>query len=162
LADLVIKEIKKGKILVLEFSGDIDESADFSNLPVSNFNEIIVDADDVKGINSWGVREWTKWAQSLPQSIKFTVKKCPQVMINQINLIAGFLPKGAVIASFYVPYFCNNCGHTSAVLFFPDKTTERSNPLGTEAATCEKCGSQAEWDIVAKTYFRFMDSHKRT
>jgi hypothetical protein len=159
-ADLVIKETKKGKTLLLEFSGNIDESSDFSKVPITNVTEIIIDADDVKGINSWGVREWTKWAQSLPHTIKFTVTKCPQVMINQINLIAGFLPQGAIVASFYVPYFCNSCGHTSAVLFSPDQKTKGS-PLGSEAAVCEKCGSKAEWDIVAKTYFRFMDSEKK-
>src|ERR1700679_1102075 len=100
----------------LTLKGAIDEDANFSQGPVTG-SAVIVDLGAVTAINSVGIREWIKWTKTLPAGCKLTVRNCPKIIVDQINMVLGFLPAGSRVESFFVPYYSEATGNEKMVLF---------------------------------------------
>ncbi len=161
MAGLNIKSTKKDKNLTLELSGTVDELAAFSSVSLDNINHLTINAKRIETINSWGVREWIKWVRTYPADLKVTIVGTPQVIVDQINLVAGFLPPGAVVETFYVPYYCNNCGNASNILFNSERDIVNGKMAESKSAICESCSSPAEWDVIVNSYFKFLTTSKK-
>src|SRR5512135_2248555 len=99
-----------GGVLTVSFSGDVDEDAVFSNLSLDGAKQVVLDLEGISAINSCGIREWIKWVKAAPADTKFVYRKCPKIIVDQINMVAGFLPDGSSVESFFVPYFNENSG----------------------------------------------------
>src|SRR5687768_7774371 len=100
-----ISKKPEGQQLVLEVKGNIDEDANFTPPDLGSFTNVTLDLEGVTAINSVGIREWIKWMKGFPASVKLGVRKCPKIIVDQINMVAGFLPAGTTVQSFYVPYY---------------------------------------------------------
>lgn len=143
-----------GAETIVKVSGVIDEDTDFTKFDISSAKALKLELAGIKSINSCGIRDWIKWLSSSPaQAIVFN--DCPKVIVDQINMVQGFLPANGRVSSFYVPYFSEETDEEKQILF----------RLGTEYAEDGKIsapevndssGNAMEMDIVESKYFKFL------
>ncbi len=144
------KKLNDG-VLHVQLIGNIDEDTDLSEILETKASEIIFDFDQVELINSCGIREWIKFLDNLSaESIQY--ENCPQIIIEQINMVHGFIRLGSKLNSFYAPYYCEDCDKER-------KTHITSNDVKSKKApkmNCPDCGSEMEFDALEATYFNFL------
>lgn len=155
---LKVKNEMRGQSAYIEFQGGIDEDAVFSNVAVVGANEVVLDMEGVTGVNSCGIREWIKWLKTLPSGVKLNYVNCPKLVVDQMNMVAGFFPQGSKIESFYTPYYCEGCGNETMVPFFNGKEFSGSKVSAPENVKCSSCGEPAEMDVIEAKYFKFLDN----
>lgn len=144
-----------GDKLALNLSGTIDEDADFSKVIIAGSPVVEVNLEQLKSINSCGIREWIKWiAQANTAEIKFI--NCPKVIVDQINMVDGFLPSNGKVISFYVPYYNDDAGSEKNVLFrYGNEFSEAGVTAPTEVKDDE--GNVMEVDVIEAKYFKFLN-----
>lgn len=147
---------RQGSKSLLQLSGVIDEDADFSSLSLKGVEDVYIDLDSVKSINSCGIREWIKWIGTAP-SAKITYAKCPKVIVDQMNMVDGFLPANAKVESFYVPYYNEDSGSEKNVLFrygveFKEGQVQAPSEIKDDG------GQPMEMDVIEAKYFKFIKS----
>lgn len=153
---VINKQIFNDK-LVIELVGTIDEDADFSVLLELKQKAMDFNFDKVAMINSCGIREWIKFIAQLPADIKIAYQNCPQIIIEQINMVHGFFKKGATIESFYAPFFCEACDHEVKVFLKSSQIIKGKAP----EVVCPQCKKEKmEFDAIADQYFMFLKSKK--
>lgn len=132
--------------LTIMFSGPLTEKANFLIPEEHEWTEcMIIDLSKVTRINSVGVRAWMNFLQRIKDAGKVVVfEKVSFTCINQLAMVKSFLADFE-IASFYVPYFCSNCGEEFQELF------SRSQNVP-EALDCPSCKSLAEIDEDVAVY----------
>ncbi|MGZ3707506.1 MAG: hypothetical protein ACXWPM_01550 [Bdellovibrionota bacterium] len=161
MGQLRVTETKSGDSVSLEFFGSIDEDSDFTKISMAGAKDAKLDLGGVTAINSCGIREWIRWVRGVPSTIRVNYVKCPKIIIDQINMIEGFLPQGATVQSFYVPYYCEACENVTSVLFtrgqefHSEKDGGKLDVKGT--MRCSNCGKDAEMDVIESQYFRFLE-----
>lgn len=142
--------------LTLSFHGQIDEDASFEGLTLDGAQQIELDLNGVESINSCGIREWIKWIRSAPAGSKISYQRCPKVIVDQINMVAGFLPENAKVASFYVPYFNEDSGSEKMVLFSEGKEYQSGNVMPPQEVKDDDTGEAMEMDVIEAKYFKFL------
>lgn len=148
---------QEGEGVTFVFEGSIDEDAVFSGLETGEASNVTLDLDNVKSINSCGIREWIKWIKTIPGNSEITYRKCPKVIVDQINMVAGFLPDNASVESFYVPYFSEDSGNEKMVLFQKGKEFSDNGVDAPEEFTDEETGEELEMDVIESKYFKFLN-----
>jgi DNA-directed RNA polymerase subunit RPC12/RpoP len=138
--------------LNVELIGCIDEDADFKELVGLEQKTISFDFDKITMINSCGIREWIKFLEVIPEKTNIVYKSCPQIIIEQINMVHGFFRKGASIQSFYAPYYCESCGKENKIHLKADQVKNRKAPK----MECPKCGEEMDFDAIEAQYFSFL------
>jgi hypothetical protein len=143
-----------GAETVVKISGVIDEDTDFSKVDIRAAASLRLDLSGIKSINSCGIRDWIKWlSSSAAQAVVF--HDCPKVIVDQINMVQGFLPANGRVTSFYVPYFCEETDEEKQVLF--RLGTEYAEDGGISAPeVLDSSGNGMEMDIVESKYFKFL------
>jgi len=145
---------KAGEKLNVVIAGTIDEDADFTQLSLSGAGEIEIAMAGLKSINSCGIREWIKWMSTAPAA-SITFNECPKVIVDQINMVDGFLPTNAKVQSFYVPYYNDDSGSEKNVLFrLGTEFTETS--VAPPAEVKDEEGNAMEMDVIESKYFKFI------
>jgi hypothetical protein len=149
-----VKLNKAGDKLNVVMAGSIDEDADFTQLSLSGAAQIDIDMVGLKSINSCGIREWIKWMSTAPAAA-ITFNQCPKVIVDQINMVDGFLPVNAKVQSFFVPYYNDDSGAEKNVLFrYGTEFTESTvNP---PPAVKDADGNDMEMDVIESKYFKFI------
>lgn len=148
---LKIEKEQKADTVFIKFTGSIDEDVDFSELVSTQSEKYVFDFDHVALINSCGIREWIKYLDQ----IKFKdmiYKNCPQIIIEQINMVHGFIKPGCKLQSFYAPYFCESCDKEVKVHLLSASIRSKKAP----AENCPDCNEQLEFDALEASYFNFL------
>jgi anti-anti-sigma regulatory factor len=150
-------KINKEKILdglKVKMSGVIDEDAKLSEFSISGESKIEIDLNGVKSINSCGIREWLKWIGTAG-SAQIKLFQCPKVIIDQINMVQGFLPINGKVLSFYVPYYSEESSEEKNILlsFGKDYTDTEIKP---PSSVLDEKGNVMEIDVVESKYFKFL------
>ncbi|MGZ3721574.1 MAG: hypothetical protein ACXVA9_01505 [Bdellovibrionales bacterium] len=145
----------EGARLVLKVSGGVDEDANFQPVDVGGSTSVVLDLSDITAINSVGIREWIKWVKAMPTSVQLSVRRCPKIIVDQINMVAGFLPPAAIIESFYVPYYAESTGTEKMVLFEKDKEY-KDGELHPPDEVKDDSGEAMEMDVIEAKYFKFL------
>ncbi|MCB0361434.1 MAG: hypothetical protein KDD35_01850 [Bdellovibrionales bacterium] len=160
-----IDQKTEGDNLILSFTGDINENADFNEIEFSGIKKMTLDFSGVRFVNSIGLRGWIQWIKKVSGvTIYFT--KCPRYVVDQMNILDGFLPLNAIVESFYVPYYCEACDHTETILAtrgkdFKEGTADtKEGLLLQDEIACPKCGGSAELDVLKERYFNFLKYRK--
>jgi hypothetical protein len=139
----------------VEFTGEIDENADFGELRRRLKGPVVFHLAEVRRINSCGVREWVNFVRDLPGVTELTFTHCSPAIVTQLNMIYNF--RGAAkVRSFYAPYVCDQCGHEDEKLLdvqnqFP------SGPHKVPDYACEQCGAPMEFDDLPERYLSFLN-----
>lgn len=154
MAKLDVKINKNAGTMNIQMSGTIDEDVDFAQINLTEAQQIDLELAGVKSINSCGIREWIKW-MTTNKNAKINFNKCPKVIVDQINMVDGFLPQNGKVSSFYVPYYNDDSGSEKNVLFrYGTEFTEGSvNP---PPEVKDDQGHKMEMDIIESKYFKFI------
>lgn len=148
----------KGETIEIKINGVIDEDVDFSVYPLTGAKNVTMDLEGIKAINSCGIREWIKWLGAAGP-VPMTFHKCPKVIIDQVNMVQGFLPSQARVESFFVPYYSEESGSEKSVLFVHGK--EFTNTQVTPPAEVkDESGNPMEMDVIEAKYFKFVKNLK--
>lgn len=138
--------------LFAQFMGQIDEDADFSKLSNLTAKKIVFDFEKITLLNSCGIREWISFIESIPTSTHITYRNCQQIIIEQMNMVHGFIKSGAEIESFYAPYYCPKCDYEHKMLLTPSTVDKHIAP----SCKCPKCQEEMEFDAIETQYFNFL------
>lgn len=152
---LTIESKTDGNAVIVMVKGGIDEDANFVNPNLGSAQAVTLDLDGVTAINSVGIREWIKWIKAFPTSLKLSVRNCPKIIVDQINMVAGFLPPGTGIESFYVPYYSDATGSERMVLFVNGKEFNGSE-VSPPSQVVDDSGESMEIDVIEAKYFKFL------
>ncbi|MGZ3687157.1 MAG: hypothetical protein ACXWPM_06590 [Bdellovibrionota bacterium] len=149
-------ETTEGSTVLLRFEGKIDEESSFDRIQVPATSKIVFDLKAIEAINSCGIREWIKWIKAISPGKRLVYRHCPRVIVDQINMVDGFLPEGASVESFELPYFCENCSLITSIQILMERDCASGTPKLADTVPCSKCGKEAEMDVVEGKYFRFL------
>jgi hypothetical protein len=149
-----LKLRNEGSIYFLDIHGIMDEDLSYSDLNISNPSELVISFEKVLSINSCGIREWIRWLMLQP-NLKITYRLCPKVVVDQINMVDGFLPKNGAVESFFVPYYSEETGNEMQVLFSFGKEFDH-NGLRPPEVVKDPAGNAMEMDVIESKYFRFL------
>ncbi|WP_374079844.1 hypothetical protein [Bdellovibrio bacteriovorus] len=141
--------------------GPISEKTGIYDYNIKNATEVVVDMEKVTFINSIGVKNWILWTNKVPTGCKIELTKCPFVIINQITMVHGFLPKSARVQSFFAPYICD-CGAEANMLFrrgteFEYAQNGEKEKFAAPEVPCKKCSSKMEPDFIDKKIVGFLN-----
>ncbi|MCK5882833.1 MAG: hypothetical protein KAG61_04030 [Bacteriovoracaceae bacterium] len=138
--------------LIIHFIGQMDEDADFKKLLDIKASRFVFDFNKIGLLNSCGIREWISFLEGIPGDVQVTYKNCPQIIIEQMNMVHGFIKEGAKIETFYAPYYCEDCDSETKVLLQTENITEFHAPK----INCDKCSKEMEFDAIEAQYFNFL------
>jgi anti-anti-sigma regulatory factor len=142
--------------LYIELCGPIDEDANFEHILAYENNLYVFDFQNISMMNSCGVREWINFIEDLPQGAKLIYKNCPQVLIEQINMVQGFMREGARIDSFYAPYYSEEKDQVFPILLKTEQVVQGKAPIIKHPET----GEELEFDAIEAQYFNFIKQQK--
>lgn len=151
MSKLKIEKQLKGNTMYITFAGSIDEDANFSELMGLTCDNYVFDFNNVSLINSCGIREWIKYIDQ----VKFRdmiYQNCPQIIIEQINMVNGFIKPGCKLQSFYAPYYCEECDKEFKIHLLSDTIRNKKAP----ANNCPDCNNELEFDALEASYFNFL------
>lgn len=154
MANIEVKINKSGNIFKVQVAGTIDEDSDFSAYPLVGASQLEVNLGNIKSINSAGIREWVNWI-STSAGATVSYIECPRLIIDQINMVQGFLPKGGKVMSFYVPYYSDSLKSEKQVLFVFGKEYDDKG-LKALPAIQDETGTPMEIDVIEAKYFKFL------
>ncbi|ATH08914.1 hypothetical protein BIY24_13445 [Halobacteriovorax marinus] len=144
---------QEGDSLLISFEGLIDEDSNFSELDGKIKGKVIFDFEKVSLINSCGIREWVNFLESVDKDSVLVYRNCRQIIIEQINMVHGFIREGATVESFYAPYYCEDCDKEFKMHLKVSDVKGSSAP----AVKCPDCGSdEMEFDAIEEQYFQFI------
>ncbi|MCB0421514.1 MAG: hypothetical protein KDD61_10995 [Bdellovibrionales bacterium] len=155
MSSFVIEAKEQDGILEFGFSGQIDEDASFDTANISAAKRVKINLENVSAINSCGIREWIKWIKTASGAEEIVYQNCPKVIVDQINMVAGFLPENGRVESFYVPYYSEETDEEKMVLFKSgvEFSEGEVNPPGDVK---DSSGEEMEMDIIEAKYFKFL------
>lgn len=156
MANFSIEKKAEGNTITLSFLGSIDEDASFAGIETAGADTIVLDLNQVGAINSCGIREWINWIKEVPSSAKIVFRSCPKVIIDQINMVSGFLPERAEVESFYVPYYSDASGEEKMVLFSKGKEFQ-DGKINPPEKVADESGEEMEMDVIEAKYFKFLN-----
>lgn len=145
---------KQGDVIHIDLQGNIDEDSVFPQLGVSS--KLVIDFNDVRAINSCGIREWIKWITPLASVAAIVYQRCPKIIVDQMNMVDGFLPRGSKVNSFYVPYYCEDSDKEKLILFSRDKDFSDDRITPPHNVVDEQTGDAMEIDVIEAKYFKFL------
>lgn len=145
----------QGDTAIIGLSGVINEDAQFDKIQSLNLKQYVFDFDKISLINSCGIRDWIKFLQSLG-NVNIRYENCPQIIIEQINMVHGFITPTTKISTFYAPYFCDQCDAEKKIKLNATDVQNTKAP----AKNCPTCNEALEFDALEKQYFHFLTQVK--
>lgn len=145
---------EEGSLKKIILTGIIDEDVNFAHIEIVNTPEIRFELAGIKSINSCGIREWIKWLNT-NKAAKIHFENCPKIIIDQINMVDGFLPKNATVESFFVPYYNDDNGTEKNILF---RLGSEFSPgvVNAPKNVKDENGDPMEMDVIESKYFKFL------
>jgi hypothetical protein len=140
--------------LYVGFTGSIDENFDYKNLIHPNIKNYHIDFNELKMINSTGIREWIRFIEKLGTNIQLHYYNCPHVVIQQMNMVTGFLTKNAKVHSFYAPYYCEEADEEKQVLLDTKQIVNFKAPE--VKMTVDGQEVEMEFDGIEEQFFKFL------
>ena len=141
-------ETKDNGTYLLE--GEITEDADLGFFEKASSQEILLDLNQVTFINSCGIRDWIE-AQAKFQGHKIVYENCPQVIVEQMNMVKGFIANGGEVKSFYAPYYNEKTDQEVKILIDPSEVKDSKAPVKKADD-----GTELEFDDIELQYFSFL------
>lgn len=145
---------KDGSAWKVKMSGTIDEDVDFGQYALTGAPKVDLFLSDVKSINSCGIREWIKWIGTAgPVAVSYN--DCPKIIVDQINMVQGFLPAQGRVNSFFVPFYSEDSGGEKNVLFQAGQDYNDAGEIKVPVVKDDE-GHEMEMDVVEAKYFKFL------
>jgi hypothetical protein len=149
--------------LIVEIIGDITAQTNFPQLPRSDIKELVIDLGQIGYVNSGGILTWKSWINAVNlafRGVGITFKNLSSISARQASQVKDYLPNGANIYSFIVPYFCASCNLTTNILY--QRGVNWNSSLDTDEkirkltyAKCSSCKAMVEIDAIPEHYAGF-------
>lgn len=162
--DLTFKETNPWT-MHLDLKGRLDEAAKFPAIDKwKNLKIIEVDFNDLNFLNSVGIAGWIFFLKEIkkgfPEAL-FVYDRCPDVIVERVNWIKGFLPEGGSVRSFYIPLYCKHCDHTTPLLvqansFEPKIWKSYITPNSLTCDNADACRNDIDLDVIGTEFFKFL------
>ncbi len=149
-----LKIDKTGTDFKVTVTGTIDEDVDFTPHALTGATNVDFHLGGLKSINSCGIRDWIKWI-STSGTANVRYHECPKIIVDQINMVQGFLPATGKVMSFYVPFYSDDAGTEKNVLFTHSKEYNDTGVTNVPEVKDES-GNAMEMDVVEAKYFKFL------
>lgn len=140
-----------GKEITIKFSGHFNHFIEIEKDRLKGFKTVNVDFNDVKLMNSLGIKKWFDILANLEPDVIINYYKIPPNIVIQMSLVVGFLPKMSNVISFYAPYYDKVTKEGTLVLLTPDQIQDGKAP----EAKNEK-GEELFLDAIEEIYFSFL------
>lgn len=147
--------VKDGDTLIVNLTGNIDESSDFSNIKNNEQKKVVFNFDKVHEINSCGIREWIMLLSTLKDK-EIVYQNCTKMIVDQMSTVNGFFTPKTQIESIYLPYYCEECDE-EAMLNVKLKDILADKQIKIPEKICGKCNAKMEFDEIVKQYFNFIN-----
>lgn len=163
---IAISQTRNGDQMTLALTGNLNENAEFPQLDVNGVREVVLDLSGIKMLNSVGLRSWLLWIKTFAQKTGLVFVNCPRHVVDQMNILDGFLPTHARVDSFFVPYFCESCDATESILarrgqdFMEGTADTREGVTLPDERPCPHCQKPMEMDVLRDRYFSFLKYRK--
>lgn len=132
--------------------GVIDEHADMSFMSGLR-GSVRFSLKGVRRINSFGVRSWIDAIRKIPMECSFELVECPPPVVDQLNMVAGFVGRGRV-TSFFAAMRCASCDKELDHLFTVAECRKNGSKL--PRLDCPSCKSPMEVDDIEEQYLMFV------
>lgn len=144
-------------VINVEIEGLINEEIRLPKLDLKGAKKVVFDFDKVDAINSIGVKMWIGFLMDIPRGMPTAYKNCRRVVVDQMNMVAGFRPLYFDVESFYVPYMCDTCVTIVPALYQLEREYESMGKIRhPEKVMCPKCNVPTKMDVIEAKYFRFI------
>ena len=144
---------QKGTKTIIAIQGAIDEDTSFPQIPKET-KEIELNLLQLSGLNSLGIKSWVTWTKTFGPAQLF-LRDCPRIIVEQMNMIEGFIPAGSKVESFLVPYFCEADESELMVKWVRGTHYKDGNTIAFPEVKDEKKRNY-EMDVSKDKYFRFI------
>ncbi|QRO01329.1 protein kinase [Archangium violaceum] len=154
-SNATISRVRVGTINHVRIAGIIDETFPLTSASPDLGGLLIVDLGQVERISSFGVRRWIEFASKLPPGgISLYVVNAPPVMVDQLNMVEGFVGVARVL-SVLAPYTCRTCGEDRLRLV--DLQTESAVIAEGRAPehSCPVCAGKLEFADLPSEFFDY-------
>lgn len=148
--------------LELIIEGPISEKTTLFGVNFTEAKKINLNLEKVTFINSIGVKNWITWTLRVPKDAEIKIVKSPYVIINQANIVQGFLQKNMQVDSFYAPFICDECSDEQSILLqrgsdfeYVSENKDSFFKLP-ENLKCKKCAGIMEPDFIPEKTFAFL------
>lgn len=141
---------------VLSFIGHLTEDADLARIPLTPGVETTIDMAAVTGINSIGINAWIRWILN-HKTAELRLLNCPRPIVDQMNMVKGFVNDRVCVGSFFVPFFSPATGEEKNVLFTQGREFTTTGQVNIPSVFDSK-GNAMELDINPLLYFRFLNA----
>lgn len=145
---------QEGELARVHFSGEMNETTDFSELAAWLSGPVEFNLEEVSHINSIGTREWIRFVRGLAGVSVLTLACCSIAVVRQLNLISNF-GGDAQIRSFYAPYRCSGCHEEVVKLIWAEMLAPKHLELELPIFTCELCSEPLRFDDLEEYYMGF-------
>jgi hypothetical protein len=142
-------------IVLVKITGNIDEDFTSEGLFEEEAKVYHFDFDKLNSINSCGIREWIIYLEKIAPSCQVVYENCPVIMIEQMNVVQGILPKDCKVMSFYAPYYCEDCDEEVLKLLRPEDIKNNEAPVFD--SEIEGCKCTLELDAIEGQFFQFLE-----
>ncbi|MGK5092557.1 hypothetical protein WDW89_11160 [Deltaproteobacteria bacterium TL4] len=117
--------------------GYIDANLDLTPLLQCSRNHLVLDTQEVREINSIGVKKWVEGMRTLMrQGKQIEYQQCSRVFVRQCNFVEEF-HEGIFVSSFYAVFECEDCDELKTQLLH---THELNITNLAPKVPCPKCG----------------------
>lgn len=130
-------------------SGQIDEDFVPDTILKNTRKSMIINFQAINMINSCGVREWINLLEKISGS-KILYQECPQIVIEQINMVHGFINENSTVESFFAPYYSEKNDKVVKILL------QSSQVINSKAPKIEVDSEELEFDAIEAQYFQFL------
>lgn len=146
-----------GDVLRVSIAGELTETARLGEQELGeSASKIILDLQGISRINSYGVREWLRFVRKARPGTAIVYERLSPSMVSQANLVADFLPNGAV-RSVLAPYYCERCNKAIELLLDVEKDLS-AGLASLPTPSCAECSEPLSFDDVPQSYFAFLES----
>ncbi|AYF43570.1 MULTISPECIES: hypothetical protein [Halobacteriovorax] len=149
MSNLSVEVKTENDTTIVNLTGRIDEDADLKPILDLKDKKLHINFNNVEMINSCGIREWINMLGEL--SGKITYSHCPQSVIEQINMVHGFIKPGIDVESFYAPYYEESTDEVKMILINTSDVVDNKAPVMKNDA-----GEELEFDAIEAQYFQFI------
>jgi hypothetical protein len=140
--------------ITVDFSGEIDENADFTSLRPRLHGEVDFRLAGITRVNSCGVREWVNFVRDLPLVRQLRFVHCSPAFVTQLNTIYNF--RGvARVRSLLAPYVCERCAVEEYKVIDVDDRFPGASMM-VPSFPCARCGGAMEFDDLPERYLSFL------
>lgn len=135
----------------IEVIGQIDEDSNFDKIIAIKQEIYIFNLEKISMINSCGVREWINFLEALPEKSQIIYRRVPQIVVEQINMVKGFLKVASKVESFFAPYYSEENDEVMSLLLDINQVQDGKAP-----EMKDESGNILEFDAIEAQYFNFI------